>query len=63
MLIVEDDADVVDLLRYNLSKAGFGVLIARDGLKGLEIARKDRPDLVVLDLRLPQVDGTPCAKP
>ena len=57
VLIVEDDADVVDLLRYNLSKAGFGVLIARDGLKGLEIARKDRPDLVVLDLRLPQMDG------
>ena len=57
VLIVEDDADVVDLLRYNLGKAGFGVLIARDGLKGLEIARKDRPDLVVLDLRLPQMDG------
>jgi CheY-like chemotaxis protein len=57
VLIVEDDADVVDLLRYNLSKAGFGVLIARDGLKGLEIARKDRPDLVVLDLRIPQMDG------
>jgi DNA-binding response OmpR family regulator len=57
VLIVEDDADVVDLLRYNLSKAGFGVLIARDGLKGLEIARRGRPDLVVLDLRLPQMDG------
>lgn len=57
VLIVEDDADVVDLLRYNLSKAGFDVLIARDGLKGLEIARRGRPDLVVLDLRLPQMDG------
>ena len=43
VLIVEDEADMVDLLRYNLSKAGFGVLLARDGLKGLEIARKNRP--------------------
>jgi two-component system phosphate regulon response regulator PhoB len=57
VLIVEDEADVVDLLRYNLSKAGFGVLIASDGLKGLEIARKNRPNAVVLDLRLPQMDG------
>jgi two-component system, OmpR family, phosphate regulon response regulator PhoB len=57
VLIVEDDADVVDLLGYNLSKAGFGVLIARDGLKGLEIARRGRPDLVALDLRLLQMDG------
>jgi two-component system, OmpR family, phosphate regulon response regulator PhoB len=57
VLIVEDEADMVDLLRYNLSKAGFGVLIARDGLKGLEIARKNRPDLVVLDLLLPHMHG------
>src|SRR4249920_1852006 len=57
ILIVEDEADVADLLRYNLTKAGFGVLIASDGLKGLEIARKNRPDLIVLDLRLPEMDG------
>jgi DNA-binding response OmpR family regulator len=57
VLVVEDEADVVDLLRYNLTKAGFSVLIARDGLKGLEIARKNRPDIVVLDLMLPGMDG------
>jgi two-component system phosphate regulon response regulator PhoB len=57
VLIVEDEADVADLLRYNLTKAGFGVLIASDGLKGLEIAGKNRPDLIVLDLRLPEMDG------
>jgi DNA-binding response OmpR family regulator len=57
VLIVEDEADVADLLRYNLTKAGFGVLIASDGLKGLEIARKNRPDLILLDLRLPEMDG------
>ncbi|MEI6337925.1 MAG: response regulator transcription factor [Verrucomicrobiota bacterium] len=57
VLIVEDEADVVDLLRYNLSKAGFSVLIAKDGLQGLEMARKNRPDIIVLDIMLPGMDG------
>ena len=57
VLVVEDEADMVDLLRYHLSKVGFGVLIARDGLTGLEIARKNRPDVVLLDLLLPHMDG------
>ncbi|HEY5707556.1 MAG TPA: response regulator transcription factor [Terrimicrobiaceae bacterium] len=57
VLVVEDEADVVDLLRYSLTKAGFSVLIASDGLKGLEIARKHRPDIIVLDLMLPAMDG------
>src|SRR4029453_7817638 len=57
VLVVEDEADVVDLLRYNLAKAGFSVLIACDGLEGLKIARKSRPDIVVLDLMLPGMDG------
>ena len=57
VLIIEDEADVVELLRYSLRKAGFGVLIASDGVKGLEIARKNRPDVIVLDLRLPEMDG------
>ena len=57
VLVVEDEADMVDLLRYNLSKAGFGVLIARDGTTGLEIVQKNRPDVVILDLLLPHLDG------
>jgi two-component system, OmpR family, alkaline phosphatase synthesis response regulator PhoP len=57
VLVIEDEADMMNLLRYNLSKAGFGVLIARDGLTGLELARKNRPDVVILDLLLPQMDG------
>ena len=52
VLVVEDEADMVDLLRYNLSKAGFCVLIAGDGITALEIARKNRPDVVILDLLL-----------
>jgi DNA-binding response OmpR family regulator len=57
VLVVEDEADMVDLLRYNLSKAGFCVLIAGDGITALEIARKNRPDVVILDLLLPHMDG------
>jgi two-component system phosphate regulon response regulator PhoB len=57
VLVVEDEVDVVDLVRYNLAKEGFSVLTAGDGLKGLEIARKNRPDVIVLDLMLPAMDG------
>jgi DNA-binding response OmpR family regulator len=57
VLLVEDESDVVDLLRYNLNKAGFSVLIAEDGLLGLEMARKNRPEIIVLDLMLPGMDG------
>jgi DNA-binding response OmpR family regulator len=57
VLIVEDESAMADLLRYRLSKAGFGVLIARDGLTGLEMARKNGPDVVLLDILLPQMDG------
>lgn len=62
VLVVEDETDVVDLLRYNLTKAGFTVLIANDGLQGLEIARKNRPDIMVLDLMLPGMDGKAVCK-
>lgn len=57
VLLVEDESDVVDLLRYNLNKAGFSVLIAGDGLRGLEVARQYRPGVIVLDLMLPGIDG------
>ena len=49
VLIVEDEPDVVDLLRYNLGRAGFDVLIAVSGDRGLEMARKQRPDIIILD--------------
>jgi len=57
VLVIEDEMDVVDLLRYNLGKAGFSVLIANDGLKGLEMARQNRPDVIILDLMLPGMNG------
>lgn len=57
ILIVEDEGDVVDLLRYNFAKAGFSVVIAGDGAKAIEMARKSRPDVILLDLMLPAIDG------
>jgi len=57
VLVVEDEADVVDLLRYNLNKNGFDVLIATSGLEGLELASQHRPDLVLLDIMLPGMNG------
>ncbi|MBJ7258028.1 MAG: response regulator transcription factor [Chthoniobacterales bacterium] len=57
ILLVEDDPDVLDLVRYNLTKAGFSVTLARDGLAGLKAARTTLPDLVVLDLMLPEMRG------
>lgn len=57
VLVIEDEADVVDLLRYNLNRAGFTVLIANDGAEGLEEARKNRPDVIILDLMMPRLNG------
>ena len=57
VLVIEDEADVLELVRYHLGKAGFRVLIARDGAAGLAKARSDKPDAVVLDLMMPGICG------
>ena len=57
IVLIEDDPDVLDLVRYNLSKAGFSVTVARDGLEGLKAARIAGPDLIVLDLMIPEMRG------
>ncbi len=56
-MVIEDEKDVVDLVRYHLSKAGFRVLVARSGSEGLEKARAETPDAIVLDLMLPGMRG------
>jgi two-component system phosphate regulon response regulator PhoB len=58
ILIVDDEPDLLELVRFNLCQAGFDVETATGGQEGLEKARRRRPDLVVLDLMLPDVPGT-----
>lgn len=57
ILVIDDEPQIADICRDYLTAAGFGVLVAHDGVKGLALARKERPDLVVLDLMLPGLDG------
>ena len=57
VLIVEDEVDIADLVMFNLQRAGYEVLKAHDGIAGTEMAIRERPDLIVLDLMLPGRDG------
>jgi two-component system OmpR family response regulator len=57
ILIVEDDRTLVDVLRYNLVKEGYKVLIAGDGEGALKLTRTEKPDLVLLDIMLPRMSG------
>jgi DNA-binding response OmpR family regulator len=57
ILIVDDEPPIIDVLEYNLKKANYEVIVARDGQEALEKARYQRPDLVILDLMLPKMDG------
>ena len=57
MLVVDDEPDIVELVRYHAEKAGFDCLTAADGPTGLRLVRDWRPDLLVLDVMLPGFDG------
>jgi len=57
ILLVEDDPDIVELVQYNLERESYAVLAANDGETGLAEARQRRPDLILLDLMLPGIDG------
>src|SRR5437763_8243410 len=62
ILIVEDESDVADLLTLNLRKAGFRTSTTADGVSGLQKARDDRPDFIILDLMLPKMAGLEVCK-
>lgn len=57
ILIVEDESNIVDILRYNLEGSGYETLAAYDGAAGLELALTQQPDLILLDIMLPKMDG------
>lgn len=57
ILVIDDERDLQELVRYNLEKEGYDVIVASDGRTGLDIALRHRPDLIVLDLMMPGIDG------
>lgn len=57
ILVVEDDRNLLDVLKYNLAKEGNDVLTAADGIEALDVARSKKPNLIVLDIMLPKLDG------
>ncbi|MCD6567450.1 MAG: response regulator transcription factor [Dehalococcoidia bacterium] len=57
ILVVEDDRTLLDVLKYNLLKEGYVVVTAADGIRALEMARAEKPDVIVLDVMLPELDG------
>jgi DNA-binding response OmpR family regulator len=57
ILVVDDEPAIVDILTYNLEKAHYKVLVARDGVSAIEVTKREQPDLIILDLMLPGMDG------
>jgi len=57
IMVVEDEDVIARLISYNLTKEGFEVIISGDGLKALEMIRSEKPDLIILDIMLPGMDG------
>ncbi len=57
ILVVDDEPKITQLVRDYLERAGFGVLVAYDGKKALSLAKTEKPDMIILDLGLPQLDG------
>jgi DNA-binding response OmpR family regulator len=57
VLVVDDDKNILDVLRYNLENQGYNVITAEDGVTALEAARREKPDVIILDIMLPGLDG------
>lgn len=62
ILVVDDEENIMDLLVYNLEKEGYNTLKAYDGLTAVEMALKERPDLILLDVMIPKLDGISVCK-
>lgn len=57
VLIVDDDKNLLEVLKYNLVNDGYAVVTADDGIRALELARREKPDLIILDIMMPRLDG------
>ena len=57
ILVVDDEKDLLDLIEYNLKKEGFKVLKAENGKEGIDVAKEHKPNLVLLDIMMPKMDG------
>ncbi len=62
ILIVDDEQAIIDVLKFNLLKEGYRILEAKDGQAGLDMALKEKPDLIMLDIMLPKMDGLTVCK-
>lgn len=62
ILIVDDEPDAIELIKFNMEESGYHIVTASNGRKALDEIKKDAPDLVVLDLMLPEVDGIEVCK-
>jgi len=62
ILIVEDEKDIIKMLEYNLKKEGYGTLSVRNGEDAIDLARTEQPDMIILDLMLPGMDGLEVCK-
>ncbi len=57
ILIVDDEQDILEFVSYNLKKEGFSIITANNGLEGIEMATKEKPNLILLDIMMPEMDG------
>ena len=57
ILVVDDEPDILEFLKYNLEKEGYQVVTANNGEEGIDVADKEKPDLIILDIMMPKMDG------
>ena len=62
ILIIEDETSIQNIIKAFLEDAGYTVILAADGMEGIEQFRANKPDLVLLDLMLPKIDALPCVR-
>jgi two-component system alkaline phosphatase synthesis response regulator PhoP len=57
ILLVDDEPDILEIVGYNLSNEGYKVITAENGLEGVKMAKKEKPQLIILDVMMPEMDG------